>query len=407
MSGTNRGAILLARRLAVATLLLSVNISSPSAVAEDLANASHLSPDIFSKVMSDLDTIKETAFADPFLDAAAQDNSQKTVSNDCQDCDRGAKVCPHLAHPQTQTNLTKPTTPLAAAKLSVTADSKNPLACSYEVRCTDVIPPVPNIEDYATPDAFVDEDMIDKLQLDTFTMNVGFDNYCDQMAKLLSDTLSSDSLSQPQKTAAIKSAMRLAVINAQIAAEAKIAQVKAAHESELAIMRGRLLQYSYIESNQQKLYQWLSPIYSNVNRNFQQIAKMDESTTQLKRCLDIIQSQLNTGQTASRKNQLIVTKRGQHSSRPMTVKSSVQRVPNQFVQGDMEEIGSDQITTADFQILERRLQNAESFIQALTSYRAESQSRPQEYPQGQEANALHQRVSYDRLTPIAPLQPRR
>ena len=398
MSGTKKLARVSARIL-VATLLLSVNFSSPSAVAEDLGTESHFSQDVFSKVMSDLETIKETAFPEPFLEAV-HENPFKSVqdTHERNYCDRDAKVCTYLAHPATDT---KPNTQLSASKLPVTADSSNPLACSYEVRCTDVIPPVPNIEDYATPDEFVDEDMINKLQSDNFTMDEGFDNYCDQMAKLLSDTLSSDSLSDLQKTTAIKSAMKLAVINAQIAAEAKIVQIKAAHDSELATMRGRLLQYSYIESNQQKLYQWLSPIYSNVNRNFQQIAQMGDSSTQLKRCLDIIQSQLSADQTANRKNQLIVT------NRPTTAKSTLQRVPNQFVRRETEEISDDQITTADFQILERRLLKAENIIAALTSYATDAQSGSQEHPNGQKANSMHQRVSYDRLMPIAPLQPRR
>ena len=401
MSGTKQLVKLTAPVLA-ATLLLSVNFGSSSAVAQDIGM---YSPDVFSKVISDLDQIKETAFTQPFLEVA-QENPFKTVQDscECQHCDRDAKVCTHLAHPATAT---KPTTHLSASKLPVTADSSSPLACSHEVRCTDVIPPVPNIEDYATPDEFVDEDMINKLQSDEFNMDEGVDNYCDQMAKLLSDTLSADGLSETQKIIAIKSAMKLAVVNAQIAAEAKIVQVKSAHDSEMAIMRGRLLQYSYIESNQQKLYQWLSPIYSNVNRNFQQIARMGENSSQLKRCLDIIQSQLNEDQTANGENQLIVTKNPQQANRPTTVKSSVQRVPNQFVRRETEAVSDDQITTADFQILERRLQKAESLIEVLTSYATDSQSHVDDYSNERKGRPMHQRVSYDRLMPIAPLQPRR
>ena len=398
----------LAAGVLVTTLLLSVHFGSPSAVAEDLGTKSIIEPDVFSKVMSDLDQIEEMAFTESFLEDTGNDTSSnpfRDVSSACehQCCDQTAKVCPHLAHPTAPNN---PTT-----ELSSTSNSSDPLAYSNHVRGTDVIPPVPNIEDYATPDEFVDEDMIYKLESDQFSMKDGIEDYCDQMAKLLSDTLSADSLSDQEKTAAIKSAMKLAVVNAQIAAEAKIVQIKASHESELAVMRGRLLQYSYIESNQRKLFQWLSPIYSNVNRNFQQIERMAESSTQLKRCLDIIQTQLKEEPSATGKNQLIVTKRGQSNGQPIVARSTVQKVSNQFVRKEAEENSDDRITPVDFQILELRLQKAERLIAALTSYAGDAAASPQgtemNYPKTQDAAPTHRRVSYDRLMPITPLQPRR
>jgi len=401
MSGTKKRGRFVAQGL-VAALLLGLTFSSPSAVAEDMGVNLSSSPDVFAKVMSDLEQIKETAFTQPFLEGS-EDNSFMDASETCgcQHCDRTAKICVHLAHPKTAMQ--------PPVEVSSSSQTPEPLACSHDVRSTDVIPPVPNIEDYATPDEFVDEDMINKLQSDEFTMRDGIEDYCDQMAKLLSDTLSSDSLKGSQKTAAIKSAMKLAVVNAQIAAEAKIAQIKAGHESELAIMRGRLMQYSYIESNQQKLFQWLSPIYSNVNRNFQQIDKMAESSTQLKRCLDIIQTQLKEEQMANGKNQLIVTKRDQLANRPMTARSTVQKVSNQFVREEAREVSDDRITSVDFQILELRLQKAERLIAALTSYASESEilDPVSEYSKSQKTVPTHRSVSYDRLMPIAPLQPRR
>ena len=403
MSGTKQRAKRTVWVLAT-TLLLSVNFGSPSAVAEDLRTKSHLSQDVFSELMSDLDQIKEMAFSEPFCKDAKSGRSSN-VAQKCehQCCDRTTKVCPHLAHP------TMPSKP--ALGLSTTSDSSDPLACSNHVRGTDVIPRVPNIEDYATPDEFVDEDMIDKLQTNEFSMKDGINDYCDQMSKLLSDTLSANNLNGPEKTAAINSAMKLAVMNAQIAAEAKIAQIKASHESELAIMRGRLLQYSYIESNQRKLFQWLSPIYSNVNRNFQQIEKMADSSNQLKRCLEIIQSQFREDQSAKGKNQLIVTKRNQSYGKPATAKPTVQKVSNQFVRKQAGEICDDHVTPVDFQILEMRLQNAERLIAALTSAAPDSGSHPQgaemDYSKTQYAAPTHRRVSYDRLTPITPLQPQR
>lgn len=380
--------------LLTTTFLFNVNFGSSSVYGEDLRTKADFSQDVFSKVMSDLDQIKEMAFTTPILQNSKNDPSS-CASENCkhQCCDKTVKVCPHLAHP------------------SAANDSSDPLAYSNHVRGTDVIPRVPDIEDYATPDEFVDEDMINKLQSDDFSMRDGIEDYCDQMSKLLSDTLSSESVSSHEKTAAIKSAMKLAVVNAQIAAEAKIVQIKAAHESELAVMRGRLLQYSYIESNQRKLFQWLNPIYSNVNRNFQQIEKMAESSTQLKRCLDIIQTQLADEQTANGKNQLIVTKRHQATHRPTTVKSNVQKISNQFVQNEPSETNEDQITPVDFQILELRLQKAERLIAALASYTADSDSQSQQTemddPKIQNTAPTHRRVSYDHLMPIAPLLPRR
>ena len=277
--------------IAVVSLFASVNLQTAS--ADEPVDLYSPTKDIFAQVMQDLEDIKEIAFSDSFFESETNATSAENEPPCCKGCCHGSAgcksgvaVCPHLAHPDS-----------------------HPLACSYEVRNTDVIPRVPNVEDYATPDVFDDEDLINTLQPQQVTLEKGIDKYCHQMAKLLSDTLSSDTLEASQKTAAIQSAMELAVINAQIAAEAKIAQLKAAHESEIAILRGRLLQYSYIESNQQKLYQWLSPIYSNVNRNFQQIEKMAESSGQLKSCLNIIQSQLNEHPSTAGKNQLIVTRR--------------------------------------------------------------------------------------------------
>ena len=228
-------------RVSVATLLLSVNFTSPSAVAQDSRSETPSVSYVLSQVLSDLDQIKETAFAQPFVDET-DDNSCSSNSKvcQCQHCGPDAKVCKHLALPKTSM---KVFAELPASELWADAESTTPLACSMDVRSTDIIPPVPNIEDYATPDEFVDDDMINQLQSNKVTLNKGIENYCEQMSKLLSDTLSSDNLSSSQKTAAINSAMTLAVVNAQIAAEAKIAQIKASHESELAVLRGRLLQY--------------------------------------------------------------------------------------------------------------------------------------------------------------------
>ncbi len=396
MSGTQKSAGLTARVLTAASVtaayVLSVFILPHAAIAQNALLPDHnLTSDIFSEVLSDLQKMKEVAFTKPFLSCDQSNdcklnhcgNASKSVQ--CQHCDLTEKVCTHLAHPEIPIGV------------SDDCETNHPLACSYDVRSTDAIPPVPNIEDYATPDEFVDEDMINKLQSDEVTMEKGIENYCDQMATLLSDALASNDLSHTQKAAAIKSAMQLAVVNAQIAAEAKIVQIKSAHESELAVMRGRLLQYSYIESNQRKLFQWLNPIYNNVNRNFQQIEKMTESSTELKHCLSIIQTQINENHATDEKNQLIVTRRDQPKPLPIPPRSTVRKVSNQFVRKTVA-AEEDRITPVDFKILELRLRKAERLIADLSAGAdsAESYDAP-----------THRRASYDRLTPIAPLPPRR
>ena len=394
----------------VAALFLTVSpalFGQRTAFADDVPETSSAySPDVFSKVMSDLEQIKEMAFPESFFasDESSEDSSQCCG---CNHCDRTAKVCTHLAHPE---SLDKVLTQCGSY------DAADPLACSHEVRSTDVIPPVPNIEDYATPDEFVDEDMINKLQSDEVTMKNGIENYCQRMATLLSDTLSSDTLDRSQKTAAIESAMELAVINAQIAAEAKIAQIKATYESELAVMRSRLNQFSFIESNQHKLYQWLSPIYKNVDRNFQQMERMAEGSTELRRSLGMIQTQLQQEQTAKGKNQLIVTKREDVNTSASTTQKLLKRIPNQFIDSTGAEVDDSSISAIDFQILELRLQQAERLIGELTVHATDSQTaldnRSQQnsntqYTEPATDAPTHRRASYDRLTPITPLQPRR
>jgi len=389
----------LARGLA-AVLLLGGFFAAHSAVAQESPLSSfYNSPDICSKVMSDLEQIKEMAFGES-ISASGEANSNSSQCCGCQHCEITAKVCAHLALPELSDNG------------STASAARAPLAYSTDVRNTDVIPPVPDIEDYATPDTFVDEDMINKLQSDEVTMEVGIGKYCDHMATLLSDTLSSADIDKSQKAAAIKSAMQLAVINAQIAAEAKIAQMKAAHQSEMAVMRGRLLQYSYIESNQQKLYQWLSPIYSNVNRNFQRMEKIAESSTQLKSCLDIIQTQLQADQTAKGNNQLMVTRREPKSASEAIPRPLLTKVSNQFVSKPEE----DSVTSMDFQIMELRLRQAERLIAELSVHTTESESAnvraryqtsATPYAETDSPAPTHRRASYDRLAPIAPLQPRR
>ena len=409
----------------VAALFLSVSFSPQAATAEDLPKSSSCySPDIFSQVMSDLEQIKEMAFADSFF-ASEESSEDSSPCCGCNHCDRTAKVCTHLAHPESSTDSLSLTDSLRLIDSLSSTDllsecgshaATDPLACSHEVRGTDVIPPVPNIEDYATPDEFVDEDMINKLQPDEVTMETGIEKYCDRMATLLSDTLSSDTLDRSQKTAAIKSAMELAVINAQIAAEAKIAQVKATYETELAVMRSRLNQYSFIESNQHKLYQWLSPIYKNVDRNFQQMEKITEGSTELRRSLGMIQTQLQQEQTANGKNQLIVTKREEAKTSPPASRVSLKRIPNQFIRSSETEVDENSVSAIDFKILELRLQQTERLIGELTDQAAHSQAmldnRSQQnsatqYVEPTTAAPTHRRASYDRLTPIAPLQPRR
>jgi hypothetical protein len=353
------------------------------AIAEDYFDNPNTPVDVFSQVIRDLDQIKDIAFQAP-----SSDSSKSAEPNVCQCCDNnecefGSAICPHLSHP-----------------------ASLPLACSHDVRSTDVIPPhtptatsTPSDEEETD---FVDEDMINKLKPQQASMEIGIKNYCGQMAKLLSDTLSSPALSPKQKTAAIESAMQLAVVNAQIAAEAKIAQLKAAHESELTVLRGRLLQYSYIESNQQKLYQWLSPIYSNVNRNFQEIEKMTAGSMQLKRCLDIITSQLADQRTPHPKNQWIVTRRNPPSLDQATATGTA--VSGQQAVRPMP------TSSMDLKTLELRLRNAERLITQLASPPpSQLQSQPQDAMPADfndRTKPTHRHVSYDRLTPIAPLQPR-
>ena len=406
MFGTQKLASSVAR-VVIAGLFTGVSFGPLVAMADDVPKtSSNCSPDVFSKVMSDLEQIKEMAFADPFFESAETSEDPNQCSG-CQHCDQTAKVCIHLAHPEVLDD--------AFAECS-SNDEANPLACSHNVRDSDVIPPVPNIEDYATPDEFVDEDMINKLQPDEATMASGIDNYCDRMANLLSDTLSSETLDRSQKAAAIKSAMELAVINAQIAAEARIAQVKATYESELAIMRSRLHQYSFIESNQHKLYQWLSPIYKNVERNFQRMEQLSDGSTDLKRSLSMIQTQLQEEQKAKGKNQLIVTKRETANASPLASRVSLQRIPNQFIPSSNDEGDKEVISTMDFQILELRLRQAERLIAQLSDCSEQShatvdtksyQNSATQYTEPETAGPTHRRASYDRLTPIAPLQPRR
>lgn len=400
--------------LAFSGLVLVTAFTAGDAIAQDNAAKAVPAADVFSKIMDDLNQIKEVAFSKPFLEFA------DTAAECCGSCSKDesdtaihSTVCPHLAHP-----------------------GSCPLAYSHHVRSSDVIPPVPNIEDYATPDdedTFIDEDMINKLQDDKVSMEQGIENYCGQMAKLLSDTLRSPSLNPDQKTAAIESAMQLAVVNAQIAAEAKIAQMKAAHQSELAVMRGRLLQYSYIESNQQKLYQWLSPIYSNVNRNFQQIQKMAENSAQLNRGFSNLQSQLagqrwdrtTTAGTTDRTNQLIVTRRGEPVADPASndlmmaqrtaAETSAAHAPSAKPLHRQASFPTarhapqnEPISLMDFQVLEQRLQNAERLIDRLSSRL--QQATPSSSAIATDpsvSNPTHRRVSYDRLTPIAPLNRQR
>lgn len=117
------------------------------------------------------------------------------------------------------------------------------------------------------------------------------------MAGLLAVTLQN----QPDidaKRKAIEAAMLMVSETAQANAEAQIAKLEATHQQEMARLQMKVHQLSVETTSVNQLQEWLGPIYTNQNRNYQQMKLVSVNNAAINRTLALLEKQIDRGNAA-------------------------------------------------------------------------------------------------------------
>lgn len=119
---------------------------------------------------------------------------------------------------------------------------------------------------------------------DIFTQPTATENetFCNQVAQLLANTLENSETTPEAKKRAIESAMKMVADNATAVSEAKL---KDAHKREIKNLQFQLDQASDQAASIEQIKSWLRPIYSNQNRNFEQMKLMNATQLSMNQSL--------------------------------------------------------------------------------------------------------------------------
>ncbi len=129
------------------------------------------------------------------------------------------------------------------------------------------------------------------------------ESYCLNMAKLLAASLTSESTnSQAQdqlatRQQAIESAMLMVAETAAAKAEAKIAKLEAAHQASIYRLQTQLNEMAAQSNAVGQLREWLGPIYTNQNRNYQQMQLVAANNATMNRTLSLLEKQIELAKT--------------------------------------------------------------------------------------------------------------
>lgn len=118
------------------------------------------------------------------------------------------------------------------------------------------------------------------------------DQYCKQMAALLTVTLNSGQSNPGVQQRAIEAAMKMVAENTQSQAETRIAQLEFKHERSLAQYRQQIAQLTMENQAVEQYKSWLNPIYANQNRNSQQIKQLTVSNASMIQSIDWLRQKI-------------------------------------------------------------------------------------------------------------------
>ena len=122
--------------------------------------------------------------------------------------------------------------------------------------------------------------------------------YCRQMAALLAVSLRTSSASEDGDRSvelqqkAIEAAMLMVAETAEANSHVKIAELEATHQETVSSLQVQINQLSAGATSVSQLREWLGPIYTNQNRNYQQMQLVSANNATMNRTLSLLEKQI-------------------------------------------------------------------------------------------------------------------
>jgi hypothetical protein len=113
------------------------------------------------------------------------------------------------------------------------------------------------------------------------------------MARLLSAAIQDGEQTQDAQRKVIEAALMMIAETSEAKAQAKIAWLEANHQKQLTNLKCQMEKSSPATSSFSQLREWLSPIYTNQNRNFHQMKSIAANGENLSRTVGLLERKIN------------------------------------------------------------------------------------------------------------------
>ena len=162
------------------------------------------------------------------------------------------------------------------------SDADEPLACAAATTDSDAIAPTGmddryKVISYAAPPSTASN------------ASVTLDQYCVDMASLVTAQLQSESITVADQQHAIEAAMRIVVRSTEMHMEARIDRLKARFERELAAREIDQRQTAAMLDVKNTMQQWMAPVYQHLDRNYRQLQLLSANDSNIDRTLGVLE----------------------------------------------------------------------------------------------------------------------
>jgi len=120
--------------------------------------------------------------------------------------------------------------------------------------------------------------------------------FVEQLSDVLATNISDSKLTIDQSKELIAEAFDMVIKNCELRHQTMIAKVEALHQSETALLKGQIVQMSTQATTYNELNRWLSPVYANQNRSYQQLQAVIAHAQILNQTLRSLERQLYESQ---------------------------------------------------------------------------------------------------------------
>lgn len=117
--------------------------------------------------------------------------------------------------------------------------------------------------------------------------------HCRLMARLLSAAIQDGEQTQDAQRKVIEAALMMIAETSEAKAQAKIAWLEANHQEQLTNLKRQMEKTTPATSSFSLIREWLSPIYTNQNRNFHQLKKIAANGESLSRTVGLLQRKID------------------------------------------------------------------------------------------------------------------